>query len=137
MKFFIEEALVSRDPAIFVERSSEILFFSTNIRPRNFPSSRTWYIFARDIEKCFELGSCTKPRTKASQNKVNPSLFSLLPRLHPSFHFLSFRSWSPVCILELGRYATYNRQTSRFLNETSCRSCTFRKEQKGVFLVPV
>lgn len=91
----------------------------------------SWEILAY-IEKRFELGSCTKSRTKISQNKVSPSLFSLLPRLHPPFHFLFlFRSRSPVCS-ELGRYATYNQQTS-FLNETSCRTYIFWKE-KGASL---
>lgn len=57
----------------------------------------SWEILAY-IEKRFELESCTKSRTKISQNKVSPSLFSLLPRLHPPFHFLFlFRSRSPVC----------------------------------------
>lgn len=57
----------------------------------------SWEILAY-IEKRFELESCTKSRTKISQNKVSPSLFSLLARLHLPFHFLFlFRSRSPVC----------------------------------------
>lgn len=89
----------------------------------------SWEILVH-IEKRFEPGSCTKSRTKISQNKVSPSLYSLLfSRFHPSFHFLSlFRSWSPLCILKLDMLRIIRKL--RFSNETSCRTCTFWKEQK-------
>lgn len=87
----------------------------------------SWEILAY-IEKRFELGSCTKSRTKISQNKVSPSLFS--PSSAVSFSLLI--SFTISGLLELGRYATYNQQTS-FLNETSCRTYIFWKE-KGASL---
>lgn len=89
-------------------------YFPRQISDQGISLRRGHDTFSREILKSASSWDPVQNLAR-KQARTNSSLFSLLPRLHPSFHFLSlFRSWSPVCILELGRYATYNRQTSVF-----------------------
>lgn len=130
-----KEALVSRHSMIFVDRSSEILFSSTNINPKSFLLSRTWYVFVRDTCIYWKALWARILHKISHENKPEQSKpFSVLASSAPSsaVSFSLLISFTISGLLELGRYATYNQQTS-FLNETSCRTYIFWKE-KGASL---
>lgn len=110
-------------------------YFPRNINPKSFLLSRTWYVFVRDTciyWKALWAGILHKisHENKPEQSKPFSVLASSAPSSAVSFSLLI--SFTISGLLELGRYATYNQQTS-FLNETSCRTYIFWKE-KGASL---